>query len=222
MKVRGLSEGFEDAQWITEVATPALIKLTAEIFWPCDVLTPDGLKLVVRDSTHRIAPLSIERNVVRRELPLTSCASGLAYLAFVSGEERTMLLSLLVQSGEVSGRDLGSLERQIAETQERGFGLRQGGSVSPRTGAIALPIRYQDRVIGCINTLWMARVVSAGEGIERCIEPLRATQAIIEERLAAGGGVDRSDLLCIANTRRPDPKKAAARVQSGRKARPNN
>jgi IclR family mhp operon transcriptional activator len=195
MKVRGLSSGFEDAQWIAEVATPALVALTAKIFWPCDVSTPEGLKLVVRDTTHRVAPLSIERNAVGRELPMLGSASGLAYIAFVSPQERSMLLALLTQSGEISAQDAALVERLIAQTQDQGYGLRQGGPVGPRSGALALPIRDGGRVIGCINAVWMGKVISSREGVDLCLEPLRATQALIESKLAEGfGGNGEHDL----------------------------
>jgi IclR family mhp operon transcriptional activator len=188
MKVRGLSSGFEDAQWIAEVATPALVALTAKIFWPCDVSTPEGLKLIVRDTTHRVAPLSIERNVVGREMPMLRCAAGLAYIAFVSPQERAMLLALLTQTGDVTARDPALVQRLIADTQDQGYGLRQGGPVWPRSGAVALPIRHEGRVLGCINAVWMARVISAREGLDLCLEPLRETQALIESKLAEGFG----------------------------------
>ena len=56
LKVRGLSEGFEDAQWITAIAGPALLELTRRTAWPCDVSTLEGLKMVIHETTHRIAP----------------------------------------------------------------------------------------------------------------------------------------------------------------------
>src|SRR6516165_11917417 len=37
LKVRSLAEGFEDEQWISAIAGPALFDLTRRIAWPCDV-----------------------------------------------------------------------------------------------------------------------------------------------------------------------------------------
>ena len=34
LKVRGLLEGFEDEQWITAIAGPALLELTRRTAWP--------------------------------------------------------------------------------------------------------------------------------------------------------------------------------------------
>lgn len=186
LKVRGLSEGFEDEQWISAIAGPALVDLTRRISWPCDVSTLESLKMVIHDTTHRIAPLSIDRNMVGQELPILGSASGLAYIAFAPKQERETLLTLLARSGDpldALARDAEQTSRLIAATRRRGYGLRQGGLIWPHTGSLALPIRVGRRVLGCINTVWMARVVSARDGVSRCLEPLRETREYIERRL---------------------------------------
>ena len=102
LKVRGLSEGFEDEQWITAIAGPALLELTRRTAWPCDVSTLGGLKTVIHATTHRLAPLSIDRNMVGQELPILRSASGLAYISFAPKEERDTLLALLDDRHDVS------------------------------------------------------------------------------------------------------------------------
>ena len=191
LKVRGLSEGFEDEQWITAIAGPALLELTRRTAWPCDVSTLDGLKMVIHETTHRIAPLSIDRNMVGQELPILRSASGLAYIAFAPKGERDTLLALLAQSSDphdALARDAAQVSRLIVATRRRGYGLRQGGEVWPHTGSLALPVRVGSRLLGCINTVWMARVVSAKEGVARCLQPLRETRQLIEQRLAGATG----------------------------------
>jgi len=186
LKVRCLSGGFEDEQWIAAIAGPALVDLTRRISWPCDVATLSGLKMVIRDTTHPIAPLSIDRNMAGQEMPILRSSSGLAYIAFAPAEERRTLLGLLARSGDPDdalARDPAQASRLIAATRRRGYGLRQGGQIWPHTGAVAVPIRVGKRVLGCINTVWMARVLDYKEGVDRCLGPLREAQAVIEEQL---------------------------------------
>jgi IclR family mhp operon transcriptional activator len=188
LKVRSLSGGFEDEQWIAAVAGPVLVDLTRRISWPCDVATLEGLKMVIRETTHPIAPLSIDRNMAGQEMPILASSSGMAYIAFAPAEERATLLGLLARSGDPNdslARDPAQAARLIAATRRRGYGLRQGGQIWPHTGAIALPIRAGKRVLGCINTVWMARALSYKEGVNRCLGPLREAQQIIEQQLAA-------------------------------------
>ena len=191
LRVRTLSEGFEDEQWIGGVAAPVLAGLTRRILWPCDVATLEGTRMVIRETTHRTAPLSIDRGMVGTALPLLASATGLAYLAFAPETERSALLRLLAESDDPSdalGRNPSAVGRLLAATRRRGCGLRQGGALWPHTGSIALPIRHGPRVIGCANVVWMSRVMSQQDGVARCLPPLREAVADIEGRLAAGEG----------------------------------
>ena len=147
--------------------------------------------MVIHDTTHRIAPLSIDRNMVGQELPILGSASGLAYIAFAPKAERETLLALLARSEDphdALARDPAEASRLIAVTRRNGYALRQGGPIWPHTGALALPVRARGRVLGCINTVWMARAIGAKEGLSRCLEPLRETRDLIERRLAEVSG----------------------------------
>ena len=182
IKVRELSEGFEDENWIGAVAAPAIFDLTRRILWPCDVSTLEGTQMVIRESTHRFAPLSIDRSMVGRALPLLSSSSGIAYLAFVPAAERASILDLLPQAQRTKSKT--EIERELARVRRRGYGLRQAGPLWPHTGSMAMPIREKTRVVGCVSLIWMAKVMSAEEGVARCRAPLEATVREIEAKLS--------------------------------------
>ncbi|HYZ62742.1 MAG TPA: IclR family transcriptional regulator C-terminal domain-containing protein, partial [Acetobacteraceae bacterium] len=191
LKVRSLSEGFEDEHWIGAVAAPALLALTQRILWPCDLATLEGTRMVIRETTHRSAPLSIDRNMVGVRLPLLESSTGLVYLAFAPEAERTALLRLLAASQDPEdalARDPAAAARRIIGTRRRGYGLRQGGPLWPHTGSIALPLQCRERVVGCVAVIWMARAIKQEEGVRRCLEPLRGTASEIEAGLAAEAG----------------------------------
>ncbi len=177
LRVRALSDGFEDEAWIAEIAAPALRALTARIRWPCDVGTLEGLEMVIRETTHGVAPFSIDRAMLGRRLPMLESSMGRAYLAFAPAAERAALLRML---GPPAG-----FARRLGETRRRGFALRAGGGPWPHTGSVALPIRAAGRVLGCVNAIWMARAVPPEEGIRQCLEPLRETADRIEAAIAS-------------------------------------
>ena len=89
IKVRQLSEGFRDEQWISALAAPLLGDLLREVIWPTDVSTLDVDAMVVRETTHRFSRLSFHRAMVGRRLPLLKTASGLTWLAFCPENERS-------------------------------------------------------------------------------------------------------------------------------------
>ncbi len=129
--------------------------------------------------------------MVGEKLPILGSASGLAYISFAPKEEQDTLVALLARSSDphdALARDPAQVLRLIAATRRRGYGLRQGGSIWPHTGSLALPVRVGRRLLGCINTVWMARVISAKEGVSRCLEPLRETRQLIEQKLAEARG----------------------------------
>ena len=49
LKVRALSDGYNDEAWISEVASPVLQALSTDIPWPVDLHTLDGDCMQVRE-----------------------------------------------------------------------------------------------------------------------------------------------------------------------------
>ena len=52
-KIRQLSDGFTDDEWISEVANPVLGELLQKVVWPSDLCTIDGDCMLVRTSRPR-------------------------------------------------------------------------------------------------------------------------------------------------------------------------
>ncbi|WP_164868100.1 helix-turn-helix domain-containing protein [Rhodovarius crocodyli] len=184
LKVRALSDGFEDEHWIGAVAAPAMQALTRRLLWPCDLMTLEGTHLVIRETTHRIAPYSIDRNMAGREIPLLESSAGQAYLAALPEAEARELVGLAARD-EVEAR---AALRGVAGARRRGHGLRQGGPRWPHTGSVALPVRHQGRLLGSLSVIWMARVIGQQEGVARCLGALAETVAEIEAALERGDG----------------------------------
>lgn len=173
--VRALSDGFEDEEWITAVALPALHALTARIQWPSDLATLEGTAMVIRATTHQVAPFSIDRAMLGRAMPVLQSSLGQAWLGFAPVAERDALLAML----GVSPR-LGAIRRQ-------GYALRASGGPWPHTRSVAVPIMVDGRVLACINAIWMARAITVEEGLRQCLEPLRQTAATIACRITKTG-----------------------------------
>lgn len=172
--VRALSDGFEDEEWITTIAIPALHALTARIRWPSDLATLEGTTMRIRATTHQVAPFSIDRAMLGRALPLLESSLGQAWLAFSPAGERRALLRMLGAAPR-----LGAVRRQ-------GYALRASGGPWPHTRSVAVPILVGGRVLACINAIWMARAVPVEEGLRQCLGPLRETAAAMERAINKG------------------------------------
>ena len=136
LRVRALSDGCRDDDWIAEIAEPVLVRLGEDIVWPCDIATYQNANMVVRVTTHRRSPLSLERIPNGHLIPMPSTAKGRTYLAFCGEAQRRLILeslddAVLEQAGDMAHPLL--LQRELDAA--RGFGIRIRG-VQPKTSSI--------------------------------------------------------------------------------------
>ena len=172
LKVRSLSEGFEDEQWIMAIAGPAFGRAhTSDL-------------MAVRHGDTRWAQHDDPRDHPSHRPPLDRPEHGRANHAHSGQRVRPGLHRIRAEAGaaeparaprsknphDALARDAAQVSRLILATRRCGYGLRQGGQIWPHTGSIAVPIRVGNCILGCINTIWMARVmISAEEGVRRCL-----------------------------------------------------
>lgn len=187
--VRSLSEGFNDEDWISAIALPAMQALQKQIVWPTDLVTFFDNAMFVRETTRQVSPLTIDRVRIGERLPLLLSASGRAYLAYCEAAEREAILKNLAKSADPADaltRDRRYVADVIARTRRNGYGQRHG-EVYPETGAIAVPVRHADRVIACLNITFIASVLTVDEAASRYLGMLRDTADAMSRRLSAAG-----------------------------------
>ncbi len=190
--VRTLSEGFTDDEWIAQVASPVMGELLREVVWPTDLATLDGASMVIRESTHRFSPFSFHRAMVGARLPLLLTAMGRAYFAFCPDRERQALGQMLRAGGDpeeaMVARSPRALAALVGRTREAGYGWNdREWSKEARFSAIALPIRHDGHVLGCLNLVFTARAMTVAEAVAKHLPALRrATDRISAEITKAG------------------------------------
>lgn len=186
-KVRQLSDGFTDDEWISEVANPVLGELLQKVVWPSDLCTLDGDSMLVRETTHRFSPLSFHRAMIRQRMPILFTSAGRAYLAYCGDEERRQILQLLVAGNDDQARFARNrvlVGRMLDEVRREGYATNEGEwSQQSKIAAIALPIRHQEHVLACINIVFLKKAVPMPEAVERYLSPLRAAVEKIESNL---------------------------------------
>lgn len=189
IQVRALSDGFNDEAWLTEVASPVLEDLGQQIVWPTDIATFDKDAMIVRDTTHGSSPLSINREKAGFRPPVLHSALGRAYLAWSPPAEREAILVAIASSAQPDAdfaSDRRAVDALLQQVIDKGYGFREGG-MSEKTGSIAVPVFWSDRVIAAVNMHYILSALTEREVVERYLEPLRQAAREISRRMTALG-----------------------------------
>jgi IclR family mhp operon transcriptional activator len=173
---------------VVEAAGPVLDRLCQKVLWPSDLLVPAGDHMERREtsqSSSRFFLRASDRNRVGQAVGFLLTGVGRAYLAFCPDKERETVLRRLRRSDKPDdrlARDPRQLERILAETRKRGYGMRDpiftGGQYGsgPRDdglAAIAVPLAGRRRVYGSINILWIKTAFTVPEFARRHLEDLQ-------------------------------------------------
>lgn len=189
LKVRELSEGFTDVEWVSMVAAPVMSHLLSQVVWPSDLSTPDGIYMQIRETTHRFSKLSFHRAMVGRQLPMLMTASGRAYFANCGEEERNDILQLLIHSDDKQAalaRDDKYIRNLIRHTVTLGYGTNQADwEAESKIGAIAVPIRYDGRILGCLNVVYLNKAMTPAEAARKYLAHLHDAATEITRQLSA-------------------------------------
>jgi IclR family mhp operon transcriptional activator len=180
--VRGLSEGFDDEAWVSQIAKPMIYGLCAEIVWPVSLATLSGTKMMLREATDHSTPLAIERYSAGFQLPLLSSAGGRAYLANCPPVQRDALIDILARSNKEEdrpARDRAELLRALAEIKALGYATSTRTRRLVEEHAISVPVPLSDRTLAALTVRFIASALPLKTGLERFLPKLRQCAAKI-------------------------------------------
>jgi IclR family mhp operon transcriptional activator len=187
-KIRQLSDGFTDDEWISEVANPVLGELLQKIVWPSDLCTIDGDSMLVRETTHRFSPLSFHRAMIRQRMPVLFTAAGRAYLAYCSDEERQQILLQIVAGDDENAsfaRNRILVTQMLEKVRRQGYATNDGEwNQQTKIGALAIPIRHKGHILACINVVFLKKALKIPEAVERYLPELKWAVQKIETLLS--------------------------------------
>jgi IclR family mhp operon transcriptional activator len=186
-KIRQLSDGFTDDEWISEIANPVLGELLQKVVWPSDLCTLDGDSMLVRETTHRFSPLSFHRAMIRQRMPVLFTSAGRAYLAYCSNEERQQILRLLAAGNDEQAnfaRNRPLVEQLLEKVRQQGYASNDGEwSQQQKISAIAVPIRHNSNVLASINVVFLKKALSVTEAVQCYLPELNHAVEKIRTRL---------------------------------------
>ncbi len=188
LKVRELSEGFRDEQWVSALAAPLLGELMREVVWPTDITTMDVDAMVVRETTHRFSRLSFHRSMVGRRLPLLQTASGRTWLAYCPDNERAQIVEMLAQREGAEyqlAREPAQLAALLRRVRQNGYGENyRGWGQEARIASIAVPLTTDTRIVGCLNLVWIASAMSVEQAAARHLSALQRVATQIGQHIS--------------------------------------
>ena len=182
-QVRALSHGFGDESWIAHVATPMLFETTRAIGWPLCIATPVGEYMSLRVTSDPVTSLRLHRRHIGTQIAMSLSSSGIVHLAFLSDEERRIMLQILRESEDPSqtyAHDQQRVEFAIAEARANGysFGLDYG-----RERSVSVPIMAHGHITAVLLMVFMAAGLSNDQVISDYLPRLKDMARDIE-RLA--------------------------------------
>ncbi len=171
-RVLGLAQGIRFVDHFVDVAAPHMRRFTQAHGWPLYLGTLSHRAMTIRYSTAPESPMSFERAALQRRSPILSSALGRAWLAFCTAEERRTAL-----------RDLGiaydaKLAASFARIRREGYAF----TIVPRQSrlqGIAVAIRQDKRVLGCLSMRFLRSAMSEAEAGARYGTPLNELAAAI-------------------------------------------
>lgn len=197
IQVRGLSEGFDDEAWVTQIARPQLEALGREIVWPVAIATLSGTSMMVRDTTDHVSPLAVERYSPGYRVPLLTSSCGRAYLAWCAPGQRETLIEILASSNRDEdrlARDRVELERLLGEVRAHGYASAQRPRRIADQVAMSVPILVDEGVLAVVVVRFAATAVPMPKAVERFVPKLRETAAkirdefLVQARTGRAGG----------------------------------
>ena len=181
-RASSLGDGYDPGVVVCQVAAPLIADLSKRLVWPIDLTTYENAAMVIQESTHARSPLSIDRAMIGRRLPMLRTSAGRAYLACCPEPERDVILKHLRVIDDPEDRpylEQARLFRMIEETARRGYGVRDEGEFIRKTSSIAAPIVHDGLVLGCIAVIWIRTALMLDDAIHQFAQPLQETAAAI-------------------------------------------
>ncbi len=175
--VRGLSDGFDDEAWVTQIARPFIYELCREIVWPVAIATLSGSTMLVRQTTDHQSPLAVEKRGPGFRVPILGSAAGICYLSYCPKEQRDSLLDILAASRKEEDRPARNRKKvydTLVETRKRGFAIAHRVRRVSEELSISVPIIANDRLLAALTFRCSSTAVPEDEAVKKMAPKLKA------------------------------------------------
>ena len=176
LKVRALSDGYDDEAWVQDIAKPLITKLGKEVVWPLAISTLHGISMLVRETTDKDSPLALERYSAGVRVPIFGSSSGRVYLAFCSEEQRSTMLEVLARSERPEDKlvcDKMLVSRIIGDVRKNGWAIFDNTSLAELN--LAVPVFAKGQVLAGLVMRFMRSAMTPDQAAEKYVPFLKRT-----------------------------------------------
>ncbi|MGX5668007.1 DNA-binding transcriptional regulator [Rhizobium daejeonense] len=170
-----LGDGSATASVLCQAAGPLFSEYLPKIVWPLDLSVYESAAMVIQETTHGRSPLSVDKGMVGCRMPVLRTSAGRAYLAFISDEERRLIIEHIRRIGlpdDLSFLESTPLDVFFEEIRRKGYATREAGEFRPNTSSIAVPVMLDGATIACVSIIWIRSALSIRDAIERYVQPM--------------------------------------------------
>lgn len=188
--VQSLATGFQQEDMLAAQALPFMEDLTRKVGWPISLATRVGTRMMVRASTHQMTTLTFTNYHPGFTLPIADCATGKAYLANCSDEERQMIKDAWEATDNATsatGLLLMSDDVALNDIRQAGYALQTRNlyNFEPgKTSSLAVPVHdASGRLAGALGLIYFASAIKPTEAPGRFLDDMKETVSKIGRAL---------------------------------------
>jgi IclR family transcriptional regulator, mhp operon transcriptional activator len=184
IRVRALSEGFNDEAWVTQIAKPAVQDLCREIVWPVAIATLLGTGMILRETSDHAIPPLLERHSAGSRTPLLATAAGLVVLANAAAPQRDALIDRMAASNKEEDKPARSREellRTLGQIRSQGYAAVTSARRLTEEISVSVPIFLDGAPPAGLTFRFAASAMPLKTGVERFLPKLRLSAAKITD-----------------------------------------
>ena len=152
-RTRLLSHGHTQDAWISDVASPIMEDLSADIVWPVYLARLEGTKTVVIWSTSYQSRIAVNRFRSGLALPALATASGMTYIANLGHDAAEEILALCLKDDPESlgqaGVKRSALTGHLKKIRQDGFFYFKPNWIGREW--LTVPTYFKDRIFAALS-----------------------------------------------------------------------
>ena len=180
-KVRSLSHGYDQEEWISKISRPIISSLCNKILWPIAIGTISGANILIRDTTDDLSPYALNRLRGGFHISLINTASGMVYLSFCEDEKSSELISYSLkrdpEAFNKSRTNVTLFRKSLSEIRKKGFACLP--TVGQNHGVLAYPIIVKENIFATLSMRFLLSALNISQAIERYSQQIESASTEI-------------------------------------------